>query len=32
MRGLPVVVGSVGEEHAFEVSLARLNGKFPTAW
>jgi hypothetical protein len=31
MWGLPVA-GSVGEEHAFEVSLARLNGKFLTAW
>jgi hypothetical protein len=30
MRGLPVVMGRVGEEHAFEVSLARFKGEFPT--
>jgi hypothetical protein len=29
--GPPGCGGSAGEEHAFEVSLARLNGKFPTA-
>jgi hypothetical protein len=29
--GPPGCGGSVGEEHAFEVPLARLNGKFPTA-